>query len=82
MEAEDCEIEQPWPPMRISVTTASSPLDASSSSRNTTISSPHSGLKPSDPMGGGHRQLTTVPRVAVVVEDDLAVEVFEARHWR
>src|SRR5690606_12760457 len=33
-----------------------------------------------DPHGRRRRELATVPRVAVVVEDDLAVEVFEAGH--
>jgi hypothetical protein len=33
-----------------------------------------------DAVRGWHRQLTAVPRVAVVVEDDLPVEVFEPWH--
>jgi hypothetical protein len=31
-------------------------------------------------MGGRRRQLAPVSRAAVVVEDDLAIEVFEVRH--
>src|SRR5439155_27280303 len=36
------------------------------------------GVEALDPSGGRHRQLTSVPGAAVVVEDDLSVEVFES----
>ena len=38
------------------------------------------GVEALDSAGGRHRQLTSVPGAAVVVEDDLSVEVFESGH--
>src|SRR5690606_759588 len=41
---------------------------------------PAQGVEALDPGGGRAGQLPAVPRRAVVVEDDLSVQVFEARH--
>ena len=59
IDADDWEIEQPWPPMRTSDTMASSPFEGSSSCRKTTISSPQRGLNPSTRAAGG---LGSTPR--------------------
>ncbi len=69
-EAEDWLIEQPWPVIRMSPTTPSS-----------TMQEDHhlvtaQGVVTLGPVAGGRRELAAVPRAAVMVEDDLAVEVF------
>ena len=51
IDADDCEIEQPWPPIFTSLTTASSP--SPSTRRYSVISSPHNGLCPRVSMAGG-----------------------------
>ena len=54
LDADDCEIEQPCPPILMSRTVAASPSpDEVSTSRYTVISSPHSGLCPSVLIAGG-----------------------------
>ena len=63
-------IEQPRPRK------ATSLITPSSTATSTAISSPQSGLKPSA-LAVGVVERALVPRVAVVVEDQLAVEVVE-----
>ena len=80
IEAEDWEIEQPWPPMRDvghhgvvalgGVVELQVDDDLVAAQR----------VEALGPCGGRHLQLPAVPRAAVVVEDDLSVEVFEVRH--
>ena len=73
-EADDWLMEQPEPPIFRS---ASFP---SSTRMLTTTSSPQSGLKPSTRWAGRRLELAPIAGRAVVVEDDLAVELFEVGH--
>ena len=74
IEADDWLIEQPWPPMRMSLTVSSVDVDVD----HDLVAAER--VEPLGPGGRGRFQLAAVPGAAVVVEDDLAVEVFESGH--
>ena len=74
IDADDWLIEQPWPLMRMSSTTPSSHVEVD----HDLVAAQR--VEPLDPVGRGRLELAAVPGVAVVVEDDLSVQVFEAGH--
>jgi hypothetical protein len=74
-EEEDWEIEQPCPVILISARRRRA-------RRGTRHLVAAEGVEALDLVGRGRGELATVARRAVVVEDDLAVEVIEVRHDR
>ena len=73
-EAEDWLMEQPEPPI---LTSASVPSSTSEADHHLVTAQ---GVEALDPVGRRRLELAPVPGRAVVVEDDLPVQIFEVGH--
>ena len=75
IEADDWLIEQPWPEI---FSSRDVPVVVDVEVDHDLVTA--QGVEALDPMGGRGLQFAPVPGAAVVVEDDLAVEIFEVWH--